>query len=904
MMATYAIASWVVALAVSPLENQAVRLSSAYSDRMLGEEPSTTAGPVGTRTVAAASESLSPDDAADPGMSRGADGGRGFAKGGFNQMMVERERLVGIMRAITAAPYHAQIKKMDQYKATQAQLAHLETEMGIPRTIADARHRLQVTQSAASDDNVKYQADFNHSKLELDAAHAQGHAIPTGEYKKYIVNAGHSADQQVLSADENNRLRTNEKMQRLNEQNAQKDSVESKLNFQFSSEGAARPTAAFVDNTDHSIADVPGPPRKISANYIGTHSATFTWMAPENNRALLTGYSITGRPVGSGSAFKLLASADSGINHIMKKVRKLQGGIRYEVKLQALYVPIQIREMSMQKLQEQMQLHGKGSFEQYAQGDKNKLMIELAQILGTNSGPFSEITTFTTHAAAPDSPTNVIASAMAYQRHGKDLECVLQWTAPASNGATITGYRILQMRGDDAWGWGEVVSNTASNETRHVVPGLEVGGYEYFFRVYAINSQGRSKRSKQNAGIVTLHARVPAAPQELIPNNMLCKDALCNFDLTWKEPSGRGGTITGYRILQRIAQRGQYIPKVEHTGSLKTNIVLDQLLPGTHYAFKIAAESEIGMGRFSQIVETTTPAGIPSAPKKPVWGNVTGKSITLSWKEPTDNGAPITGYRILYQQAGAGGFFVRIGDTQSTDVAQVVTGLTTGGVSYEFQVSAINSAGMGPASPTTEPVQTAYSEAAAAETSVAKAAAVWKANHVLYAARQLRAKWLVTKERLIDMTKRFRIANELAQKSQHHVQQLQGQNELDKELSSQRLSDERVISNKKLENKEESAHHWARIRTALNARRLSDTQELANVRILAERREHRKVQKSKDEMIEDLRDVITHIKMKLTLTKDEVKTLKHKLHSRRTRLMEAGPTAETILGQMPQVIIN
>lgn len=909
LVATYAVASWVVALAVSPLQHQAVQLSApdTHSITLLGEEPSTDGKAVVTRTVAASKESLTATDRDEPSMSRGVDGGRSLPKGKFNELMLKREQLIGVMRAIKSGDSDQQLGNLAHYKATKAQLAHVESEMGIPKNnIADAKSKMYVALNAGP----KYHAEYNQTVKELDQAHAQGHAVPTGEYKKYIVNAGHSADQLTDSADKAQVLRTNEQLRATSYSRADKDNVDAQKVFQYQSEGAARPAPAFVDGTSHSLADMPGAPRGISVNYIHPHSITLTWMAPELNRALLTGYTIFGRPTeGVISAFKPLAVADGGVNQIMKKVRKLQAGIKYEVKIQADYVPHQIREMTLSKLQEQMQLHGKGSLEQYEQGDKNKLMIQLAQIIGTNQGPFSNITTLTTKASAPDPPADVVAILMRYRNASKELECTLQWTAPASNGALITGYRILRMQGGEVGGWAEVVSNTASSTTQHVMTGLEPGGYEYFFRVYAINSEGKSKHSVQTTGIRSLYAKVPGPPQELASKNMLCKvpdppelrksnDPTCNFDLSWQEPSGRGREITGYKIMQRVNHRGQFKTNV-HTKSAKPHVLLGllgkKLKPGTHYAFKVAGINELGLGVFSPILEMTTSTSEPSAPEKPVWGNVTDTTLTLSWNEPPSNGAPIIGYSILFQEGGAGGYFIKVANTQSTDTAAVVTGLTTGGFSYEFQVLAINSAGKGTKSPTSDPVQTAYSSATAAQVAARKAEAAWKANHVIYTARQLKLNWEVTKDRLKDMTIRFRTANEIAVKSQHKVAQLQGQQLIQKDLADRRMQDERSISMKQMENKDESAGHWQQIRRKLDEKRLIGVQKLASVRIQAERIEQAKVVKSNSELVEDLRDQMKHVKLKLTLANNEVKKLKYKINSGGARLKEAGPKVETIL---------
>ena len=50
-----------------------------------------------TRTVAASKESLTATDRDEPSMSRGVDGGRSLPKGKFNELMLKREQLIGVM---------------------------------------------------------------------------------------------------------------------------------------------------------------------------------------------------------------------------------------------------------------------------------------------------------------------------------------------------------------------------------------------------------------------------------------------------------------------------------------------------------------------------------------------------------------------------------------------------------------------------------------------------------------------------------------------------------------------------------------------------------------------------------------------------------------------------------------
>ncbi|MBT8226806.1 MAG: cadherin-like domain-containing protein [Dactylosporangium sp.] len=83
--------------------------------------------------------------------------------------------------------------------------------------------------------------------------------------------------------------------------------------------------------------------------------------------------------------------------------------------------------------------------------------------------------------------------------------------------------------------------------------------------------------------------------------------------------------------------------------------------------------------------------GLPEAPGKPVVRNVGNASAVLTWAQPADNGAPITGYEVS-----GGGFTQRCAVTVCS-----LTGLTNG-QRYTFTVTAENAVGRGQPSPASD----------------------------------------------------------------------------------------------------------------------------------------------------------------------------------------------------------
>lgn len=84
----------------------------------------------------------------------------------------------------------------------------------------------------------------------------------------------------------------------------------------------------------------------------------------------------------------------------------------------------------------------------------------------------------------------------------------------------------------------------------------------------------------------------------------------------------------------------------------------------------------------------------PDAPAKPTTSTVEARSVVLTWREPANNGAPITGYRVT----GSNGF------SQSCTITTCeLTGLTPG-KPYAFSVEAENRVGWSEKSPASDPV--------------------------------------------------------------------------------------------------------------------------------------------------------------------------------------------------------
>ncbi|WP_324651206.1 Ig-like domain-containing protein [Georgenia sp. H159] len=261
----------------------------------------------------------------------------------------------------------------------------------------------------------------------------------------------------------------------------------------------------------------------------------------------------------------------------------------------------------------------------------------------------------------------------------RDQTVVLTWSAPADNGAPITGYRVD----------GNGVSRDCATTTC-TIDGL-TNNVEYTFTVTAINKVGDSEPSGPSAV-----ARPDVKPERPAPPVLTFGDGA--LDVAWTTPVSRGSDVTSYDLQIAPSPGGG---QISVSGNAHT---WSGLQNGQSYTVRVRAHNDApDPSEWSEWSAPEVPAGPPDQPVAPVAQRVdspVNAQINASWTAPPNNGDPISAYDVVISRDGAAfrSFTVPGGQTSFTEDAPA-------GSDYTVTVAATNKAGTSPASPASAPVR-------------------------------------------------------------------------------------------------------------------------------------------------------------------------------------------------------
>ncbi|SVA14390.1 uncharacterized protein METZ01_LOCUS67244, partial [marine metagenome] len=261
-----------------------------------------------------------------------------------------------------------------------------------------------------------------------------------------------------------------------------------------------------------------------------------------------------------------------------------------------------------------------------------------------------------------------------------DTQIKLDWTTPADNSYTITGYKIEQSA--DNVSWTTIVASTNSSGVTYSVTGLTTVT-DYYHRVSAINALGAGNTA---TAVLTTTMGVPDAITNLAgtavinPSNILRSD----ITLTWTAPTANGTPILHYVVqVQAIDGTGTWLTldsNVTSTSKLHQNVFNDTL-----FSYRVYAVNAIGTSLVSNTGQVwslpTTPTGLTSS----VFSDT---SLGLSWDT-------LTGMTYKLEHSTDNATWTTEADPATTPYSD--TGLTTDTTHY-YRVYAVNTSGESSAS--------------------------------------------------------------------------------------------------------------------------------------------------------------------------------------------------------------
>lgn len=251
----------------------------------------------------------------------------------------------------------------------------------------------------------------------------------------------------------------------------------------------------------------------------------------------------------------------------------------------------------------------------------------------------------------------------------RDRTVVLQWDAPDSRGAEITGYRVVASPGN-------IVRQCAS--TTCTIDNL-TNDVEYTFTVAAQNAVDLSDPSNPSAP-----ARPDAVPD--VPGAPTLAFGDRSISAEWAPTTSPGSPVTSYTVeISPLPETGVGSQTVS-----SPHATFSGLRNGTAYTVRVRAHNKApdpsSWGPFSQPM---SPAAVPDAPAVTATRSTTGwfgdARIDVSWTAPASNGDDVQGYEIAVD----GGTPVGLG----ADVTTYAIAPAERGHTYQIVVRARNKAG-------------------------------------------------------------------------------------------------------------------------------------------------------------------------------------------------------------------
>jgi fibronectin type 3 domain-containing protein len=187
-------------------------------------------------------------------------------------------------------------------------------------------------------------------------------------------------------------------------------------------------------------------------------------------------------------------------------------------------------------------------------------------------------------------------------------------------------------------------------------------------------------------------SELPDAPTDLQATTTA---GTSTVNLSWDAPVGPNDTDLTYRVYQRDETTGQtqYTPYAATVSG--TSVSYDLPNAGT-YDYRVTAINSVGEGPPSQMTQVQVTVAAPGSAPTVTAQNEPDGDISLSWTQVSGSGW--ISYNVYQEDVTAGATSFTPADTTAQDAGSATVTSLKMGDTYEFEVAAYNSGGVGPMS--------------------------------------------------------------------------------------------------------------------------------------------------------------------------------------------------------------
>ena len=300
--------------------------------------------------------------------------------------------------------------------------------------------------------------------------------------------------------------------------------------------------------------------------------------------------------------------------------------------------------------------------------------IKVTAVSAVGSSPASEVCEIT---LPPDQP----GKPQVFEKTYNSIH--LKWDKPKYGATIVQSYVFFYCSENENDKWLSKATNKESMSLNGITPGIM-----YFFKVTAQSVAGSSPESE--VGEIRLPPEHPGKPYAANKTHN-------NLQLKWTKPKHGAGIVSSYTVSYHSLndQADKWCMKTVKEECL----VLTKLTPGSLYHFKVTAESAVGSSPESEVGEERLP---PDQPGKPSGSCATCNGIQLKWNQPKHGPETVQCYTISYQSVSTRCETLK---TTSKHECVTVSNLASKTV-YTFKVRAESTAGPGPESELSDPIET------------------------------------------------------------------------------------------------------------------------------------------------------------------------------------------------------